>query len=307
MPTEGTISTETPRSTTWRAFRRLAVVAMGAAFLAGPPFVVYLASGGMQELPPSAAARYAARPPVKNCTAICATAPEKGTDRLDIDGVPPVSVRVPTNYDREQRHPLLVVFAPAGMNRFQSESYYALTTAATARGFVVAYSSAGPLSKATFAAQAQVADAVAQQWCVDLDRVAFVGHSDGASTAYGIALLEHQAVQPKAMFLSGAGIDGKDLSDYACPATRSVIVSHGRRDTHFQGFGREASSWWSKCFHCEGNRSRQVASNCTEALGCMQGARLVFCEPDAQHEDAPKVDEFDLDFIEQALNDQGGK
>jgi polyhydroxybutyrate depolymerase len=56
------------------------------------------------------------------------------SDRLTL------AVRTPSDYDPTRAYPLLVVFPPAGYNRRQSETFYDLTTEATRRGFIIAYS-----------------------------------------------------------------------------------------------------------------------------------------------------------------------
>jgi polyhydroxybutyrate depolymerase len=83
------------------------------------------------------------------------------SDRLTI------AVRTPSNYDPTRAYPLLVVYPPAGFNRRQSETFYDLTTEATRRGFIVAYSDHKALSPTAVSQQAKVAATVASFFCVD--------------------------------------------------------------------------------------------------------------------------------------------
>ena len=48
-------------------------------------------------------------------------------------------VKTPVNYNSSIAHPLLMVYAPGGRNRYESEEYMYLTQEATAAGFIVAY------------------------------------------------------------------------------------------------------------------------------------------------------------------------
>ncbi len=48
-------------------------------------------------------------------------------------------VKAPVNYDATRRHPLLVVFSPAGASAEDSERFTRLTPLATRKGFIVAY------------------------------------------------------------------------------------------------------------------------------------------------------------------------
>ncbi len=51
----------------------------------------------------------------------------------------PFNVRTPVNYDPTIAHPLLVVYAAARQNRYETDGLTGLTTEATARGFIMAY------------------------------------------------------------------------------------------------------------------------------------------------------------------------
>jgi polyhydroxybutyrate depolymerase len=99
------------------------------------------------------------------------------SDRLTI------AVRTPSNYDPTRAYPLLVVYPPAGFNRRQSETFYDLTTEATRRGFIVAYSDHIVLSPTAVSQQAKVAATVASFFCVDEASIAYLGHSDGGLMA----------------------------------------------------------------------------------------------------------------------------
>ena len=83
------------------------------------------------------------------------------------------SIRTPANYDPRIAHPLLMVYAPAGLNRFGSESLTGLTTAATRAGFMIAYASHRRLSLDVIEELGTIPGLIAEKWCVDPDRIFF--------------------------------------------------------------------------------------------------------------------------------------
>jgi len=88
-------------------------------------------------------------------------------DNLQTSDMLTIAVRTPSDYDPTRAYPLLVVFPPAGYNRRGSEIFYDLTTEATRRGFIVAYSDHLSLSPSAVSQQAKVAATVASFFCVD--------------------------------------------------------------------------------------------------------------------------------------------
>src|SRR5262249_31002865 len=114
------------------------------------------------------------------------------------------AVKTPTNYDPTQAHPLIVVFAPHGVNRFLSERFVGLTRAATGRGFLIAFADSRPLDAKTLADLARIPALVAGRWCVDEHRVFFTGHSDGGTVATAVTVLR-QSIAPAAIAPSAAG------------------------------------------------------------------------------------------------------
>jgi polyhydroxybutyrate depolymerase len=56
------------------------------------------------------------------------------------------AVRTPLNYDNTIQHPLVIVYAPGGKNRFANERITGLTQEMTTNGFLVAYVDNHPLS-----------------------------------------------------------------------------------------------------------------------------------------------------------------
>ncbi|MGB6327085.1 MAG: poly(3-hydroxybutyrate) depolymerase [Methylocella sp.] len=218
------------------------------------------------------------------------------SDRLTI------AVRTPSDYDPTRAYPLLVVFPPAGFNRRQSETFYGLTTEATRRGFIVAYSDHIGLSPTAVLHQAKVAATVASFFCVDEASIAYLGHSDGGSMAEGIpAYVPKASAAPHSIVASAAGITGEDLATMACPSIPAVLIVHSRTDERFPDFGRGAAAYWGRCAACAPENLNALADGCRDFSGCSGGRRVTYCETSLPHKRWPSMNTAMLDFI------QGGK
>jgi polyhydroxybutyrate depolymerase len=198
----------------------------------------------------------------------------------------PIRVRAPANYDLRRAHPLLVVFAPAGIGPALSEHFTGLTHEATAAGFVVAYAGSRGLTQRVIRDLAQVAPTVAQRYCIDLERLVYTGHSDGGTISSALAFLPDIAPRPAAIIPSAAGIRGEDLARESCPAPLAVMVLHGDRDRLFPGFGREAARWWAQCNRCEG-APREEPEGCLVWPECGADGETRYCGHPGRHLDWP--------------------
>jgi polyhydroxybutyrate depolymerase len=208
-------------------------------------------------------------------------------------------VAAPANYDARRAHPLIVVFAPHGANRFLTERFTGLTHVATEEGFVVAYVDAHPIDPGHLAELGRVAADVANRWCIDTERVFFTGHSDGGTAATALAVLGLADPPPAAIAPSAAGFRREDLDRYACPRGLPVMLLHNRNDELFPGFGRAAVEWWARCNACSGETSARV-DGCIAFSGCPAAAPTLFCENDGTHLDWPERNEAMLRFFEAA-------
>lgn len=165
-------------------------------------------------------------------------------------------VKTPFNYNSSIAHPLLMVYAPGGRNRYESEEYMYLTQAATAAGFIVAYADHRKMTTETIEELAEIPGLIEKKWCIDKKRIFLTGHSDGGTTAMGIAFLSGTKHIPAAIAPSAVGIRGEDLKEYHCPNPLPVMVMHSSHDTLFPGYGKEAIEWWAACNGCDSEIGR---------------------------------------------------
>lgn len=213
-----------------------------------------------------------------------------GADERRTPGGVRFSVRTPSNYDPARAHPLLVVFAPARHSRIASERFTRLTPAATAAGFVVAYADSPRMSLEAVIDLGSIPALVARQWCIDLRRVFFTGHSDGGTVSTGLAVLEQTRRLPAAIAPSAAGMRGKDMQAYSCPARLSVMVMHNLGDRHFPGWGAETARWWAKCNGCDPAPAPPDEAGCHSFPRCAGGVTTLLCETPGGHARWPGLD-----------------
>jgi polyhydroxybutyrate depolymerase len=212
------------------------------------------------------------------------------------------NVRTPSNYDPGLAHPLLVVYAPAGRQRFASEAFAGLTAEATARGFIVAYPDHRPLALSSIEVLGEVPGAVAARWCIDAARVYAVGHSDGGTVAEAIVFLGKSGLPLAGLVASGAGIRGEDLASHACPAPRPAMIIHSRDDRLFPlpAHGRQAADWWASCNRCAASPPVPRSDGCLAYRDCAMGATTRYCEIAGPHTRWPGMNATLLDFLARA-------
>ena len=144
-------------------------------------------------------------------------------------------VKTPANYDSSVAHPLLMVYAPGGRTRYESEDYMYLTQEGTAAGFVVAYADHRTITPKAIEELAEIPGLIEKTWCIDKKRIFLTGHSDGGTTAMGIAFITGTKHIPAAIAPSAMGIRGEDLKEQSCPNPLPVMVMHSSHDTLFPG------------------------------------------------------------------------
>jgi polyhydroxybutyrate depolymerase len=273
-----------------------------AALIAGAAIVAV----GILVFSPPARPKVAAAGAESGIAAACNPGSRTGRanldDNLQTSDRLTIAVRTPSDYNPTRAYPLLVVYPPAGFTRRQSESFYDLTTEATRRGFIVAYSDYLSLSPTAVAQQAKVAATVASFFCVDEASIAYLGHSDGGLMAEGIpAYVRKAGAAPRSIVASAAGITGDDLATMACPTIPAVLIVHSRADERFPDFGRAAVAYWGRCAACAPADLSALADGCRDFSGCDSGRRVTYCQTSLPHKRWPSMNTAMLDFI------QGGR
>ncbi|MBS0153013.1 MAG: hypothetical protein JSS38_00315 [Nitrospira sp.] len=206
-------------------------------------------------------------------------------------------VRTPSNYEATFAHPLLMVYAPAGMSRWTSERLTGLTSRATGAGFVVVYADHKQLNIQTIEELGKIPELVAKEWCIDEKRVYATGHSDGGTASMALAVLDKTKQIPTAIAPSAAGWTGKDLEAFQCRDPIPVMILHGKNDTLFPGWGAQTSAWWAKCNSCDVTKTKPVEGGCRAYQGCASGGATVYCEGPGSHRDWPNLNQVMLEFF----------
>lgn len=206
-------------------------------------------------------------------------------------------VKTPVNYNPSIAHPLLMVYAPGGRNRYESEEYMHLTQEATAAGFMVAYADHRTMTPKAIEELAEIPGLIEKKWCVDHKRIFLTGHSDGGTVATGIAFLNGTKHIPAAIAPSAVGIRGEDLKEYQCPNPLPVMVMHSSQDTLFPGYGKEAIQWWVACNGCDATPSVKDADGCVTYKGCRNNVATRYCEGTGTHPEWPGKNKAIIDFF----------
>ena len=206
-------------------------------------------------------------------------------------------VKTPANYNANIAHPLLMVYAPARTNRYQSEDFVSLTQEATAAGFIVAYADHRAMNPETIEKLAEIPGLIEKKWCIDRKRVFLTGHSDGGTAAMAIAFINGTKHIPAAIVPSAAGIRGEDLKAYQCPNPLPVMVMHSSQDTLFPGYGKEAIQWWAACNGCDAAGLVKDADGCVTYRGCKNNVITRYCEGAGTHPEWPGNNRAIIDFF----------
>ena len=207
------------------------------------------------------------------------------------------SVRTPANYDPVVAHPLLVVYAGAGHSRGASERFTDLTSISTTAGFIVAYADHRRLSTKVLDDLATIPAAIAQNWCINLEKVFLTGHSDGGTAAAAMAFRPDDGLDPAGIAPSAAGVSGQDLLTYQCPGNLRVMILHNRYDELFLGFGATAAQWWANCNRCETSMKVKGADGCLDYSRCPENGKVRYCEANEGHRRWPGINRAMLEFF----------
>ncbi len=231
----------------------------------------------------------------------CASGTKPGNAGASNDEKTPAGIRYmvksPVNYDATIAHPLLMVYAPARTNRYESEDFVHLTKEATAAGFIVAYADHRTMTPKAIEELAAIPGLIEKKWCIDNKRIFLTGHSDGGTTAMAIGFLNGTKHIPAAIAPSAAGIRGEDLKAYQCPNPLPVMIVHSSQDTHFPGYGKEAIQWWAACNGCDTAGLVKDTDGCVTYKGCTNNVTTRYCEGTGTHSEWPGNNRAIIEFF----------
>ena len=239
--------------------------------------------------------------PVGSATGRCDSGTKPGTAGASNDEQTPTGIRymvkTPANYAASIAHPLLMVYAPARTNRYESEDFVHLTQEATAAGFIVAYADHRTMTPKAIEELAAIPRLIEQKWCVDHKRIVLTGHSDGGTAAMAIAFLDGTKHIPAAIAPSAMGIRGEDLKAYHCPDPLPVMLMHSSQDTLFPGYGKEAIQWWAICNGCDPTPLVKDGDGCVTYKGCKNKVATRYCEGTGSHTTWPGSNKAIIEFF----------
>ncbi len=207
------------------------------------------------------------------------------------------NVRTPSNYDATVAHPLLMVYAPVGHDRWMSERFTGLTPSATGAGFVVVYADHRPLGVRAIEQLGRIPEFVAREWCIDKKRLYATGHSDGGTVSLALALLDRIKQLPSAIAPSAAGWTGKDLRAHQCRTPIPVMIMHSSNDSLFPGWGTQTAAWWAACNRCDVAKKKIIEEGCLVYQQCASGGATLYCEGTGTHREWPGLNRLMLDFL----------
>jgi len=205
-----------------------------------------------------------------------------------------------------------MVLSPGDRSGLATERYtQQLTSEATRAGFVVVYadnrprtipSQSRPISKQWILELGTIPKEVAEEWCIDEERVFLTGHSNGGTASIALSLLETSPHSPAAIAVSGAGFRKVDLSKFQCVKPKPIMVMHSDNDNLFPGYGAEIADWWADCNRCSKEKKKALGDGCVEFEGC--AARTVFCRGTGGHTRWPGRNAGIIDFL-RSVNPSG--
>lgn len=223
------------------------------------------------------------------------------TENLRTAGGVPLTVVTPANYDGTRGHPLLMIFAPAGISRFEVERVTGFTAPGTRAGFIVAYAEHPPLGLKTTQDLGTASGLVSAQWCVDQKQIFLAGHSDGGTVSHILAVMPKTRDQVRGIAPSGAGIRPPDLQAFGCPSPRPVMISHSKGDKSFPGWGEESARWWAACNQCSSD-TRMTEDGCLDYQACAPQGRTRYCATAGGHARWPANSDRIVRFFQQNPN-----
>jgi len=222
-------------------------------------------------------------PPAFKCDPGAKTGMAGKANGLKTKGGLGFNVRTPADYDPTVGHPFIAIFAPASLSATETESFMGLTTAALARGYILAYADhRSPASEAILKLGYEMVESVVASYCVDPSRVYLAGHSDGGTISSGISIYLNPAIHPAAIGPSAPGLTAK-MSDVPMQYPFSSLVIQSKNDEVFPGKGRKLAETLAAQAGCGATPSDPLPSGCIAWSGCKDAMDVQYCEGTGAH------------------------
>lgn len=194
----------------------------------------------------------------------------RGTYRVDL----------PATYDKGQALPLIMAFRGAVVSAASFRDYLGLPSAVGAGAIVVHLDCLNDASAWDVTRDLPYVDALlaklVSSYCVDLDRVFAVGHSEGGAFVNTLGCLRGDTFRGIAPLSGGPGLG----SSATCQGDVAVWITQGNRDV-LPGAGRANRDFWVQRNGCELRTPTSVEpAPCVEYRACNAGSPVRFCEYD---------------------------
>lgn len=241
--------------------------------------------------------------PSATCEPGARPGPSGVTDAYPVSGDLTINVRTPPDYDPTIGRPLIVAFSPYGsvpmITAELFENATGLTPLALQAGYVIAYVEyLGTAEPSGSAKLSLVVQEIADDWCIDPDRVFLTGHSDGGGWGQVLLADDDLYVQPHAGAFSASNASGQTMLRWGCPPEpRAAMLIHSVDDEDTpisEGYGFEASLFWATCNQCTDGPFQE--GSCMTFTGCAE--ETLYCETTGPHHEWTGMSTEIIDFFD---------
>jgi poly(3-hydroxybutyrate) depolymerase len=187
-------------------------------------------------------------------------------------------VDLPADYDRDRALPLIMAFHDAVSSAAAFRGSLDLSSAVREGAIVVNLACLNDAVAWDVTRDLPYVDALLvkleQNYCVNLDRVFAVGHSEGGAFANTLGCLRGDKFRGIAPLSGGPGPSA------SCKGEVAVWITQGNREAG-GGAGRANRDFWVQRNGCEPQKPTPVEpSPCVEYNACRAGSPVRFCEYD---------------------------
>ena len=185
-------------------------------------------------------------------------------------------VDLPVTYDKDQALPLIMAFRGAVVSADAFRGYLDLVSTVGEGAIVVNLDCLNNAVTWELTRDLPYVDALLAKllssYCVDLDRIFAVGHSEGGALVNMLGCLRGDKFRAIAPLSGGPGPSA------ACQGDVAVWITQGKRDVAL-GAGRASRDFWVQRNGCEAQVPTAVEpSPCVEYSACKAGLPVRYCE-----------------------------